>query len=657
PDFVPPELCRLVDRPPSGDTWGHEIKFDGYRMQLRVAAGEVTLRTRAGLDWTDKFPAIAAAASALPDSTIDGETVALDHNGVPDFSALQAALSEGQTDNLIFFAFDLMFAGHDDLRELPLADRKDRLKKLLDARRRKSGSVIRYVEHFAAAGDAVLRSACRLSYEGIVSKRLDAPYRSGRTGDWTKVKCRAGHEVVIGGWTTEGNRFRSLLAGVHQGPRLAYVGRVGTGFGQSVVKRLLPRLKAVEARTSPFAGDNAPRAERTIHWTKPELVAEVEFAGWTDAGLVRQAAFKGLREDKPAIDVVAELPSRPADIELAEPAPASAFPGKVATGFPRGNATNTDSKAGASRRRSADAVVMGIPISKPDKALWPDGADGQPVTKLDLARYFEAVGSWMIGHLKGRPCSIVRAPDGINGARFFQRHAMAGQSSLLETVTVPGDRKPYLQIDRVEGLIAVAQAAGLEVHPWNCRPGEPDVPGRLVFDLDPGPDVDFAAVVEAAGELRRRLEDLGLVAFCKTTGGKGLHVVVPLAEPKKGDNNRDKKSKLGWPDAKNFARAVCERMAADHPERYLINMAKKQRAGRIFLDYLRNDRTATAVAPLSPRARDGATVSMPLDWTQVRAGLDPHRYTVGTAPQLIGKAWSDYDESRQPLDQAIARLA
>jgi bifunctional non-homologous end joining protein LigD len=629
PDFVPPELCRLVDRPPSGEIWGHEIKLDGYRMQLRVEAGEVTLRTRAGLDWTEKFSAIAREAAALPDAIVDGEIVALDRNGAPDFSALQAALSEGQTDNLIYFVFDLLFEGHDDLRELPLEARKERLHRMLGARRRKNGSVIRYVEHFAEAGDAVLRSACRLSYEGIVSKRLDAAYRSGRTGDWTKAKCRAGHEVVIGGWTTEGSRFRSLLVGVHHGSRLAYVGRVGTGFAQPVVERLLPRLQAVEAPDSPFSGDNAPRAGRGIHWARPKLVAEVEFAGWTDAGMVRQAAFKGLREDKPATEVVAEAPSPPAATELTEPKPARSAAG-----------------------RSAAAVVMGVPISRPDKALWPDGGDGRPVTKLDLARYFETIGSWMMDHLKGRPCSIVRAPDGIAGARFFQRHAMAGQSNLLETVTVPGERKPYLQIDRSEGLIAVAQVAGLELHPWNCRPDEPEVPGRLVFDLDPAPDVDFSAVVEAANELRGRLENLGLVAFCKTTGGKGLHVVVPLALKRSGA----RKAQLGWPDAKAFARAVCERMAADGPQRYLINMAKKQRAGRIFLDYLRNDRTATAVAPLSPRAREGATVSMPLAWTQVRAGLDPHRFTIRTAPPLIGKAWSDYAEAGQPLEQAIARL-
>ena len=631
PEFIEPQLCATVERPPAETRWVHEIKFDGYRVQARIRDATVTLRTRKGLDWTARFAAVAAACKGLPDAIIDGEIVALDARGAPDFAALQAALSEGKSANLVFFAFDMLFAGPEDLRSRPLSERKERLGAALKTLTKGAAALVRYVDHFGTGGEAVLLSACKLSLEGIVSKRLDAPYHSGRSNSWNKAKCRGGHEVVIGAWTDTAGQFRSLIVGVHRGAHFVHVGRVGTGFGAAKVPRLLARLQAVAADKSPFTGPGAPRPAANIHWVRPDLVAEIEFAGWTDGGMVRQAAFKGLRDDKPAAEVVAETPAPPST-ELAAP---------------KAKRTAKPAASGA----SGAGEVMGVAISRPDKIMWPDGGGGAAVTKLDLARYYEAVGPWLMRHLNGRPCSIIRAPDGYAGERFFQRHAMPGSSSLLTLVNALGDRKPYLEIDRVEGLVAVAQVAALELHPWNCEPFHYDVPGRLVFDLDPAPDVAFAMVIEAAMQVRDLLSELGLVSFCKTTGGKGLHIVTPLARLKRGGNP-------SWADAKAFARAVCQVMANAAPDRFVMTMAKKLRTGHIFLDYLRNDRMATAVAPLSPRARPGATVSMPLAWPQVETGLDPSRYTVRSVPALLAKtkAWGEYCESERSLADAIRRL-
>jgi bifunctional non-homologous end joining protein LigD len=612
PAFVEPQLTKLVEAAPSEPGWVHEVKFDGYRLQLRVEDGKATLKTRKGLDWTPKFKAIADVAEQLPDCMIDGEACALDKEGAPDFAGLQAALSEGRTQDLIFFVF---------------------------------------VEHLETAGADVLASACKMGLEGIISKRRDAPYQSTRNSNWLKAKCRGGQEVIIGGWTQEGPKLRSLIVGVHRGhgknSKLVPVGRVGTGFSAAVMRKVLPELKKVESKTSPFAANVSPRKESNMHWARPELVAEIEFAGWTGDGNVRQAAFKGLRADKPAEEIEAEKPAKPTEVKLASVVPTGARRAQRRDPSMRTNRKDPSASLGMTGK-SGPAVVMGVTISHPDKPFWPDAKP--PITKIELARYYEAIGDWMLPHIAGRPCSLVRTPDGIAGKQtFFQRHAMPGSSSLITETKVSGDKKPYVQLDSIEALAAVAQIGATELHPWNCQPDRPELPGRLVFDLDPAPELGFKEVIRAALDLRKRLEKLGLKTFCKTTGGKGLHVVTPLtADPKSPD----------WDTAKAFAKEICRRLADAEPDRYVLNMAKKERTGRIFLDYLRNDRTSTAVAPLSPRARAGATVSMPIEWSQVRAGLDPKRFTLRTAPALIkkSKAWRDYDKSAVPLRKAIQAL-
>ena len=638
PDFAGLQLCEASASAPSADGWVHEIKFDGYRIQMRIENGDVTLKTRKQLDWTEKFSAIAKAAAKLPDAIIDGEIVALNSKGDPDFSAMQAALSDGNTDDLVFFAFDLLFAEGEDLRPLPLLERKERLRKLLGRSATSNRAPIRYVEHFDADGEQMLASAHKAGLEGIVSKRADAPYRSGRSRSWLKIKSRPGHEVVIGGWKTTSGKFRSLMAGVYDDGHLIYTGIVGTGYGRDTVKRIMPALKAAAASKNPFSGKNAPAGGREVHWLKPELVAEIEFAGWTNDGMVRQAAFKGLRTDKPAREVKAEKPTH------------KPVPRLDAQAAARSHTDATRSRQPRTSSARDRAVVMGVAISKPDKALWPDAGDDTPVTKRDLAEYMETIGGWIIPHIQGRPCSILRAPDGIDGETFFQRHAMPGMSDLVTEAKVSGDRKPYLQIDHAEALVAVAQIGGIELHPWNCAPEAYDTPGRLVFDLDPAPDVEFDSVIVAAKDMKERLDAFGLVSFCKTTGGKGLHVVTPLMTAQK--------ETVTWKQAKMFAQLVCEQMAEDAPDKYLVNMSKKKREGKIFLDYLRNDTKSTAVAPLSPRARDGATVSMPLNWPQVKAGLDPKRFTLRTAPALLkkSKAWTGYDKAARSLKAAIAKL-
>ena len=619
PGFIAPQLARLLAHPPTGANWVHEVKFDGYRMQARVENGKVRLLTRKGLDWTERFPEIAEDCARLSDCLIDGEICAVDKNNVSDFGLLQQALSNGKTGALIYYVFDCLFDGGADMRKEDLEARKAALKKLLKPLSR-SGRVV-FVSHFAESGASMLEAACRTGQEGIISKKLDAAYFSGRGNSWTKSKCRGGQEVVIGAWRGTRGKLRSLLVGTYQGGKLVYMGRVGTGYNAVTAAELLKRLKPLARRRSPFA--NAPPRLPDVNWVEPKLVGEIEFENITSDGLFRQAAFKGLRLDKPAKAVVREVA---ADAPQEE---------KVAV-----------KKNAKTKSANGDDEVLGIRISHPEKVLWPKSKLGPAVTKLDLARYMAAVADRMLPHVKNRPISVVRTPDGIEGQKFFQRHGLQGTAVPMLAIRTKEAPKPYLGVDSAEGLVALAQQAVTEVHPWGSKPGDPEAPERVIFDLDPAPDVKFSRVVDASKELKARLENLGFKSFVKTTGGKGLHVVVAI----KGAD---------WAEAKAFAKAVALRMEGDAPERYTTTISKKQRKGKIFVDYLRNDKTSTGVAPWSPRAREGATIAVPLTWSQVTARLDPQKFTSATSGPLRKKAdpWKGLAASAKPIAAAMKKLA
>ena len=615
PDFVPPMLCKPVDAPPAGSGWLHEIKLDGYRLQLRVDGGRARLRTRTGLDWSDRFPALIAAAKDLPDCIIDGEAVVLDAAGVPDFAALQAMLAGESRAEPVFFGFDLLFGDGTDQRGRKLEQRKAALARILPGTQE---GTLRFLAHFVAPGEAVLRSACRMELEGIVSKRAGSTYRSGRSGDWTKAKCRGREEFVVGGWEADrsGKGIGALLVGAWHAGRLTYAGRVGTGFGEPARKLLLPKLGELARRTSPFEGRQPDRRAATTRWTEPRLLVEAAYGGWTGQGILRHASYLGVREDKPAR-------------ENGDPAPPAA----------------------PASQRAGRVVVAGIALSTPDRELWPATEASPALTKRDLARYVEAYADRLLPHLARRPVSILRAPDGIGGQTFFQRHAMKGMSSLIRQVDLTDDtRQPYIYVEDLGGVVALVQMNVVEFHPWGATVDALDTPDRLIFDLDPDVGLDFTRVIEAAAEMKRRLEAVGLVPFLKSTGGKGLHVAVPL--------DAKARSAAGWPEAKTFARTICTMMAQDAPDRFTVTLAKKARGGRIFLDYLRNDRTSTAVAAWSPRGRSGAPVAVPLPWSALRGDLKPGGQKL--AALLDGKKpadqWKDFAKAGVPLAKAIRAL-
>jgi bifunctional non-homologous end joining protein LigD len=618
PTFVAPQLAKLMKAPPVGSDWVHEVKFDGYRMQMRVDGGKARLRTRKGLDWTERFPEIAKEGRALPDCIIDGEICALNREGSSDFGLLQNALSDHKTGGLIFYLFDCLFAQGHDLRQEPLGERKHVLEQILKHAR--GSRRLKFVPHFTQSGEAMLTAACQMDLEGVISKKLDTPYFSGRGDSWTKSKCRGGQEVVIGAWRGTAMTLRSLLVGVHKGGEFVYMGRVGTGYNAKNATELLQKLRPLKRKTSPF--DEA-RSDPDVNWVEPKLVAEIEFENVTQDGLFRQAAFKGLRQDKPAESIVPEIP---ADAPQEEKRKMAAKP-KAAKAADKGD------------------TILGIKISHPEKELWPKSKRCPAVTKRDLARYMADAAQKMLPHIANRPISVVRTPDGIGGQVFFQRHELKGTAAPVLAIKVKGEAQPYLGVDTDRALVALAQQGVTEIHPWGCKEGDPETPERIIIDLDPAPDVPFSRVIEGARELRKRLTALGFKPFVKTTGGKGLHVVIAV----KGTD---------WPGAKAFAKAIALQLETDMPDRYTTTIAKKARNGKIFIDYLRNDKTSTGVAPWSPRAREGATIAVPLDWKELTAKLDPKKFTIPTSAKLLKKAdpWAGLARSAKPIAAAMKKI-
>ena len=602
PGFIPPALATLKPKAPQGDAWVHEIKFDGYRLQAQVRGGKARLLTRSGQDWTDRFgDAIAGALANLParEAIVDGELVVEAENGASDFAALQADLSAGRTDRFRYYAFDLLWLDGEDLREAPLTARKERLAQLL----KDAPDILRLSEHFEEDGEVMLEHACRLSLEGLVSKRRDGRYPSGRSPAWIKSKCSDRQEFVIAGYvpsSVDTSAVGSLVLGYHRDGGLVHAGRVGTGFSRAVARELRARLDPLARKTPPFAEKPDAAARRGVTWVKPDLVAEVEFRAWTADGLLRHAAFRGLREDKPASEIVREAEGRAA---------AAAPPARPQ-----------------------------VRLTHPDRVYWPDAG----VTKQGLADYYSEAWPRMAPHVVRRPLALLRCPGGTSGQCFFQKHAWKGQSREIVTFDDPLDDSddPLIAIDGLPGLIGLVQGGALEIHGWQSTLDDLEHPDQIVVDLDPGDGVPWTVVIDAAREVKARLEDAGLAAFVKTTGGKGLHVVAPL------------RPAAGWEAVKGFAAEMAKSMAGDAPERYVATVSKAKRTGKILVDYLRNGRNNTAIAPYATRARAGAPVSMPLGWEELGPEIGPAHFTVANAPSRLANSvdpWAGFRQAAVPL--------
>ena len=628
PKIMPFQLATLTDRSPVGDEWLHEIKLDGFRMQCRIVKGKGQLLTRTGQDWTHRFPDVARAAAQLPvqAALLDGELVALQPDGRSSFQLLQGALSEGADATLVYYAFDLLYLDGYDVSLAPLETRKDTLKRLLEA-----GTQVgpmRYSDHVVGGGQAFYEAACRLGLEGMIAKRKAAPYRGGRGGEWLKVKCLQRQEFVIGGFTDpSGSRtgFGALLLGVYDGNQLRYAGRVGTGFNTGLLNTLAARLQRLQHTQTPFQ-NRVPGPLRDVHWVRPELVAEIAFTEWTSDGVLRHPSFQGIREDKKPTDVTREI---------AQPPP-----------MPDTSTRHAESSSTApSRRREGAVEIAGIHLTHPSRILYPQ----EGLTKRDLAVYYESIADSILPYIARRPVMLLRCPEGYEKECFHQKHTNRMVPDAVHSIEIKeetGKSSPYLMVDDLPGLIALVQMGALELHVWGAHAGRIEYPDRMVFDLDPDEGLPWSRVVEAADLVRDRLTALRLQSWVKTTGGKGLHVVVPLT------------GKQTWDEVKGFSQALAERLVKDAPDRYTSKMSKAGRKGKVFIDYLRNSRGATAVAAFSTRARAGATVSTPVGWDEL-SRLTFDQFTVKTVPRrlktLKSDPWKEFWNVRQSITQSARR--
>ena len=630
-----PQLAMLTSRVPEGNQWLHEIKFDGYRLLAFIKAGKaVRLVTRNGNDWTVRFRPIANALSKLKvaSAILDGEVVALDSHGVPNFQQLQNSMKTGDTNSLVYYLFDVPYLEGRDLTSAPLVDRKKMLAEIVSP----SGNAgpLRYSEHIEGKGETVLREACRAGMEGIISKRADSVYNSSRTPNWRKIKCLKRQEFVICGYTKPiGSRlgFGALLLGYYDDGELIYAGRVGTGFTTESLRQIAAALKTRKTDNSPYKNSPTGSERRGVTWVKPELVGEVEFTEWTSDGRLRHPSFQGLREDKRAAEVVREMDISPAKLN-----------GKTK------QKTAGTSAARPSRRRakvgtSSDATISGVRLTHPDRVLYPD--DGY--TKLDIAEYYERIADWILPYVVKRPLTLVRCPGGITGECFFQKHIAGPLDGALRGLPIKEKEETdeCVVIDDVAGLVLLAQMGTLELHPWPAREDNVERPDYLVFDLDPGEGTDWKDVIRGARDLRALLETAGLKTFLRTSGGKGLHVVVPIDR------------RTNWGDFKQFARSVADTLSRKSPDLCIATMSKARRRGKVFIDYLRNQRGATAIASYSPRRRPGAPVATPIAWEELTAKMRPDRFNIKNVPKRLDKLkadpWTDFFHVRQTISAKV----